>query len=150
MSTKLTCAAALAAALAWSGSAPAHADRLTEAPELQPKLSLKHRIKTNITRLSSELGRHVSALSFDLIGMRFDAHTNKAKVKVDAGGEDLSFCLDSKLHFRRGVARVRARIGLALAGRQISFELPEFDVVPRSYGGRQYVELRVPLLEGSF
>ena len=142
----LACAAAL-----WLAPATASADRLTDQPDIEPEVKLSVRIKTQLTELSGELDKHLSALSFDLIGLRFDAHQNRAKVRVDAGDDqDLSLHVDSDVHFRGGAARVKAKVDLGLAGRRFSFELPEFDMVPRTWGDKRYVELRLPLIEGTF
>jgi hypothetical protein len=143
-------AAAIAIGVVADGGA-ARADRLTETPELQPTVSLSHKIKTRLTELSTELGSHLSAISFDLLDMRFNAHEKRARVKVDAGSDDtLSLRVDGDVVFEHGAANVKARVDLGLAGRVFSFQLPEFDMVPRSFGGTSYVELRLPVLKGNF
>lgn len=150
MGLRIAWGAAVVLAVTAMAPARAGADELTEVPAIEPEVKLSHRIRANISELSNELGKHLSALSFDMVGLQFDALENRARVEIDAGDEDLSLRFDSDVHFRGGAARVKARIDLGLAGRRLSFDLPEFDMVPRSENGRRYVELRLPLIEGSF
>lgn len=132
-------------------SASARADQLTETPTIAPSVSISERLKSNVTLLSEELGQHLSAMSLDTFSLRFDAHTNQGNVGVDLGDtENLSFKVDSDIAIRGGAARVKARLDLGIAGRRVSFDLPEFDMVPRSFEGKSYVELRLPLIERNF
>jgi hypothetical protein len=132
-------------------SSAARADQLTETPAIAPAPSISERLKSNVTLLSEELGQHLSAMSLDTFNLRFDAHTNRGNVGLDLGDtENLSFKIDSDVAFRGGAARVKARLDLGIAGRRLSFDLPEFDMVPRSFEGKSYVELRLPLIERNF
>ena len=129
----------------------AHGDRVTDIPELQPTLSLSKRVTKNLTLMGDELGQHLSALSFELVDMRFDLEKRTARLKLGVGeGDHLAFRLDGDIFFRSGYARIKARVDLRIIGQEISFELPEFDMVPRTVSGRRAVELRVPLLERRF
>lgn len=139
----------LAALLATAS--PTRADRLTDAPPIAPEISITERLKSNVTLLSEQFGQHLSAMSLDTFNLRFDAHSNLAEVGVDLGdSENLSLKLDSDVQFRGGAARVKARVDLGIGGRRLTFDLPEFDMVPRSFEGKSYVELRLPLIERNF
>lgn len=129
----------------------ARADRLTEIPEPPPTVSLSERMTQNLSLLGDELGQHINALSFEVVDMRFDAKQRKARLKLSAGDDEhLSLRVDSKILFRSGYARVHAKIDLHIVGQELSFELPDFDMVPRSYHGERYVEVRLPLIERRF
>jgi hypothetical protein len=142
---------AIAGGLMLALCATAGADRLTEEPEVPAKLPMGKRLKTKVNLLSDEVALHLNALSFDMIDMDFDLHKRVAKVRL-GGWKDQRFSLgfDSNVVFRDGAARVRAKLDLNVLGEQLSLDLPEFDMVPRTYGGRSYVELRLPVFEGSF
>ncbi len=129
----------------------ARADRLTDIPEAPPTVSLAERMTRNLTLLGDELGQHINALSFELVDMRFDAKERKARLKLSAGDDEhLSLRVDSRILFRSGYARVHAKIDLHIVGQDLSFELPDFEMVPRSYHGERYVEVRLPLIERRF
>ena len=132
-------------------STVAHADRVTDIPEVAPRLSLSKRITKNLTLLSHDLNSHLSNLSFEVIEMRFDLGQRTAELKLDVdAGDGLGLRVDSDIKFRSGYARVKAKIDLRVIGENISLDLPEFDMVPRTYAGRSFVELRLPLFEREF
>jgi hypothetical protein len=129
----------------------AHADRVTDIPDMAPRLSLSKRVTKNLTLLSHDLNAHLNNLSFDVLEMRFDLgqRTAELKLAVDVGS-GLGLRVDSDIKFRSGYARVKAKIDLRVIGEDISLDLPEFDMVPRTYAGRSFVELRLPLFEREF
>jgi hypothetical protein len=45
---------------------------------------------------------------------------------------------------------VTTKVELGIVGRQLKLELPDFEMVPRSFGNERWVEVRLPLLEGKF
>jgi len=129
----------------------ARADRLTDVPEPQPTLSLSERMTRNLTLIGDEVGQHLNAMSFELLDLRFDVRKKNAQLKLAAGDDEhLSLRVDSDIQFQSGYARVRAKIDLHVVGQRLSLELPEFDMVPRSYAGERYVEVRLPLIQHSF
>jgi hypothetical protein len=132
-------------------AAPAAADSLTEIPA-RPRLTpLSRRVTDNLTLLSEELNTHLSTLSLELVDMRFDFTRRTARLKLDLGDhEQFGLRIDSDIRFRAGYARVNARIDLTLVGTALSLELPEFDMVPQSYLGQRWVEVRLPLFERTF
>ncbi len=131
--------------------AAARADQLTETPAIAPAPSLSAQIKDQLESLSEEIDGHLSEISFDMLSLHYDAGSNMAKVKVNAGDDDaLGLSIDSNVVFAHGAAQVKAHVDLGLAGRRLSIDLPEIDMVPRSLGGRRYVELQLPLLQGNF
>jgi hypothetical protein len=132
----------------------ARAQEPTQPGELPPPpahLSMSYQLKEHLTLYSNELGMHLSNLSFNLVNLRFDAHTQRARLRLGGEvGKQLSLRIDGDVHFQRGLARVRTRVELGVVGRQLKFELPDFEMVPRSFAGERWVEVRLPLLEGTF
>lgn len=133
------------------GSATARADRLTKAPIIAPAPSLSSKIKDRLEVLSEEVDGHLSEISFDMLSLHYDAGSNTAKIDVDAGDDEaLGLSINSHVAFDHGAAKVKAHLDLGVAGRRLSFDLPEVDMVPRSFGGKRYVELQLPLVQGNF
>jgi len=145
-------AAVLLAALLAAG--PAFADDYASMEEvgavtpLRPKVS--EQIADSFTELGDEIDAHLGILSAGVVSLRLDGRTRQAHVGFDLEGERMTLRFHSDVHLRGGVARVDARIDLSLVGRHLHLELPDFEVVPRSFAGERYVELRLPLLTGSF
>jgi hypothetical protein len=109
------------------------------------------RIAEKMTLAGDELALHLRALTFDTMDLKFDGHSRVARMKLQAGrSKSFSFGLDSDIAFKSGYARVDATVHLSVMGRSYDWELPRFDVVPRSYDGDRYVELRVPVIDLKF
>jgi hypothetical protein len=139
------------AVLAMLGGTAAADGALVGEPQLGPRLSLSQQMLDKVNLWSMELGTHLNRLSLETIAWEFDVRKRRARLGFDSGESDkLSLKLDSNIVFKRGYARVKARINLGIAGEKLHIELPEVDVVPRSYDGQRYVEIRLPLLRGSF
>ena len=129
----------------------ASAEPLPEVPALPKPTPLSQRVTDNLTVLSDELNTHLSMLSLEMLDMHFDFTRRTARLKLDVGDEDnLGLRVDSAVRFHSGYARIKTRIDLTIVGTGISLELPEFDMVPQSYLGQRWVELRLPLFERNF
>ena len=108
------------------------------------------KVADGVTELGEEIDAHLGALSAGVVSLKFDGRSRKIHLGFDLEGDDASFKFRSDVVVRGGVARVDARIDLRLVGRHVHFELPDFEVIPRSYDGERYVEVRLPLLTGRF
>ena len=128
----------------------AHADLLTETPEIPKKPSLTTKLEDKLQGMANELESSLEAVSFDVIGMRFDVKNRAAKVHVGGVGHSFGLRLDGDVTLRNGGAHIDTRINLKLRGTSLDFDLPGFDMVPRSYQGRLYMELRLAFFETTF
>ena len=109
------------------------------------------RLAEKMTIAGDELSLSLRALTFDTMDLKFDGHTRRARMRMNAGKTDsFSFGIDGDIAFKRGYAQVDATFHLAVMGRSYKLDLPTFDVVPRSYEGDRYVELRVPVIDFKF
>jgi hypothetical protein len=149
---RLVVAASMVAALA----GPASADDgdylgmtdVGDLDSLRPKLS--EQIADSVTELGEEIDAHLGALSAGVVSLKFDGRSREIHLGFAIEGESSSFSFHSDVHVRGGVARIDARIDLRLVGRHVHVELPDVEVLPRSYEGDRYVEVRLPLLTGRF
>jgi len=127
-------------------------DRLwPEAPGRQ-QLTLSQQITDELTELGNTLGHHLDALSGDMVGLRFDGRRRRAWVRVGTSRAEryLTFELAGDVHFTRGVARIHATLDVGIAGHVLSLELPDVEMAPTSYRDERGVEIRIPLLHGTF
>jgi hypothetical protein len=144
-----------ALALVALAAAPAAADDeylgMTDVGDLDPlRPRLSQQIADGVTELGDEIDAHLGALSAGVVSLRFDGRSREIHLGFDLQGDNVAFKFRSDVVVRGGVARVDARIDLRLVGRHVHVELPDFEVVPRSYDGDRYVEVRLPLLTGRF
>src|SRR5262245_58254472 len=107
-------------------------------------------IADRLTFLGDQLDVHLRALSFNHLDVRFDGKTRRARVRLAREGDQLSLRIAGDIRFERGLARVTTRVDLGISGHVLHLQLPDVEMVPRSYGGERYVELRLPLFEGHF
>lgn len=120
-----------------------------EEMEAGPKWSW--RLAEKMTLAGDELGLHLRAITFNSLDMNFDGHKRIAHLRMQAGeAKKVALGVDSDVAFKSGYARVNATIKLGVAGKTWQLELPEFDVVPRSWDGSRYVELRLPVIDFKF
>lgn len=115
---------------------------------LRPKLS--EQVADAVTELGGEIDAHLGALSAGTLSLRLDGRARRVHVGFDVEGESMGLRFRSDVVMRGGVARVQTRIDLSVIGRDLHLELPDLEVVPRSFAGERYVEVRLPLLSGSF
>jgi hypothetical protein len=138
-----------------AGMAPAAADTAVErawpaVPEGH-QLTLDDQIRQRISEIGNRLGRRLDTLSRDVVVLHVDGRTQRAYLRVGGGGTHyLNFDVASSWYFADGMARVATRVDLSIAGHQIELKLPDFEMVPTSFNGERYVELRLPLLERRF
>ena len=109
------------------------------------------RLAEKMTLAGDELGLHLRAITFNSLDMDFDGHKRIAHLRMQAGeAKKVALGIDSDVAFKSGYARVNATIKFGVAGKTWKLELPEFDMVPRSWDGERYVELRLPVIDFSF
>lgn len=128
----------------------ARADRLTEVPDTGPTLSLGRTLTKNLTLMSNEVGLHLRNLSGDLIDMQLDVDAKAGKLNLGGGDSQLGLKINSDLEFRGKIVRVRAKVDLGIAGNAFTLELPDFEVTPDVIDGKTTMQLRLPILEGTF
>jgi hypothetical protein len=120
-----------------------------EEMEAGPKWSW--RLAEKMTLAGDELGLHLRAITFNSIDMNFDGHKRIAHLRMQAGeAKKVALGIDSDVAFKSGYARVNATLKLGVAGKTWQLELPEFDMVPRSWDGQRYVEVRLPVIDFKF
>lgn len=142
---------------------PAESADFPEIPEITLNERLWHRgsarsqtamsevIVDQLTELGNQLGYHLDVVSMELIALKFDGRRRRMHLGLGAGDRGyLSFRFDSDLHFVDGLARVTARIDLAIAGKTLELSLPEVELEPTSYRGERGVEVRLPLINRRF
>jgi hypothetical protein len=138
-----------------AGTAPAMADAPIErawpaVPEGH-ELTLEQQIRDRISEIGNRFGRHLDALSRDVVVLHVDGRTQRAYLRVGGTGTHyLNFDIASDWYFADGMARVATRVDLTVAGHQIELKLPDFEMVPTTFNGERYVELRLPVLERRF
>jgi hypothetical protein len=158
MSGALRTIALVAAGLAATPAAAQPADEVrgpaeafTGPPDV-PKVgrTYSERIADQLTVLGDTIDGHLGPLTMESVKLRVDGRARRAHVRLAKETRYLSFTIASDVHFRRGAAGVDTVIDLRVAGRAMRFELPEFEVIPRSYMNERYVEVRVPIIKGTF
>jgi hypothetical protein len=108
-------------------------------------------IEDRLTALGEEIDTHCGKLSFDRVAISVDGRGHRAKVRLGKGGGGmLSMRIDGDVKFEHGLAEVDAKIDLSINGYQMQLDLPRFDLVPTSYQGEKYLEVRLPLISGTF
>lgn len=130
----------------------ARADGLLEPPNIEPPTSMKERIIGAMTMLAEEMEKHIDTMSFDQVHLELDPRTRTGNLRIggDLLKQSMHLQLRSGIRFQRGYARFNAKIDLGLGKHRWTFKVPTFDVVPRTHGGRTYVELRLPIFRGRF
>jgi hypothetical protein len=109
------------------------------------------RLAEKMTLAGDELGLHLRAVTFNSLDMNFDGHKRIAHLRMQAGeAKKIALGIDSDVAFKSGFARVNATLKFGVMGKSWELELPEFDMVPRTYDGHRYVELRLPVIDFKF
>lgn len=119
-------------------------------PAIGKGKSFSERLADQLTLLGDNVNGHVGALTLDTVRFRIDGRARRAHLRVAGETSFLSLKVEGDVLFRGGAAQVDAAVDLSVAGHAISFELPDFEVMPRSYLGERYVEVRIPLIRGAF
>jgi len=136
--------------LTLAGAARADAEELVEAFTFRGGGSITDRLADKLTQLGDEIDARLGPLSGDALDFRLDGRNRNLHLRVRGEGRGLGLRLGGNVHFDDGAAQVHATLDLAVVGQSLHLELPRFDLVPRSFAGEHYVELRLPLVEGSF
>ena len=123
---------------------------ICDSPEIPDGRSYSQRIKDGLSDMSLELDDHLDRLSGSMVGMRLDLAARRGKLHLGGGDQRFGLNIDSDILFEKGSARFRTRLDLAVAGKELTLQLPEFEMVPRSYDGDNYVEVRLPVISGTF
>lgn len=138
-------------------SSPAAAEEGSLYERLWPRvpdgrhLTLSQQLTDQLTLLGNTLGHHLDVLSNDMLSLRFDGRRRRAYVRLGGGNAQyLTFRLASDVHFTQGVARVRLRVDLAIAGRALRLQLPDVEMTPTDYQGERGVVVRLPLFRRNF
>ena len=125
-------------------------ERFLDAPDIPGGRSLSDQIAAKLTLLGTAIDAHLGGLTLDALDFRIDGTGRRARVRLNGAARRLAFCRDGNIRFERGRARVATRIDVAVGGGRWQLQLPEVELVPRSFAGEHYVEVRLPLLEGTF
>lgn len=138
-------------------SSPAAAEEASLYERLWPRvpdgrhLTLSQQLTDQLTLLGNTLGHHLDVLSNDMLSLRFDGRRRRAYVRLGGGdAQYLTFRLASDVHFTEGLARVRLRVDLAIAGRALRLRLPDVEMTPTEYQGERGVVVRLPLFRRNF
>jgi hypothetical protein len=123
-----------------------------EGPPSMPRVgrTYSERIEDELTLLGDTIDGHLGQLTLDSVKFRVDGRARRAQLRLAGETKYLSMTIQSDVHFRRGVAEVAAVVDLRVASHSLRFELPDFQVAPQSYLGDRYVEVRVPIIRGTF
>jgi len=151
-----TIAGAAALAVIAAAPAPARADQVgamlaeTDLPARKQR-TFSQQIEDRLTWLGQEMNDHFSALSMDRLSIHVDGRAKRCEIWLGKGdGGMLSMRVGGNIEFEAGLAHVDARINLTIDGHQVAVALPRVDFVPASYGGEHYLEIRLPLIRGTF
>lgn len=123
---------------------------ICDSPEIPDGRSYSQRLKDNLSAMSLDLNGHVGRLSGSMVDVRLDLGTRRGKLRLGGGDQRFGLQIDSDILFEKGYARIKTRLDLAVAGKELTLELPEFDMVPRSDYGERFMEVRLPVISGTF
>jgi hypothetical protein len=102
----------------------------------------------HLSELGNIVGKDMTKLSDQMIGLKVDGRGQRARLRVGTGtGHYLAFKLDSDWYFSDGKARINAHVQLGIGGHELSVTLPAMEMEPTSYRGDDGVMLRLPLFE---
>lgn len=118
------------------------------APPPGQGLTLDQQIVDRMTELGNRAAAHIDVLSRDSMSLRIDGRHQRAHLRLLAGSPRyLSLRMDEDIHIADGKARVASRVDLDIHGHNLHLDLPDVEMVPSSYQGDHYVEVRLPLFE---
>ena len=114
-----------------------------------PPRSMAERFADKLTEVGDAVDGHLGLLTGDRLDLRIDGRARRAHLRLRGGQRRyLAFRLDGEVHLEHGAAVIDARLELGIAGRPLTLELPDLELVPRSFAGERYLEVRLPLLGG--
>lgn len=143
-----------ACAIAWA-AAPVTDARADEAafvgpPELTRARPMSRHLLDAVDELAAAVDAHLGVLTGDVVGLSIDGRHRRGRVRLggDTAIAGVRFVGDVRWH--RGGAHVRARIALRLGGTRLQLDVPAFELRPTRVAGERGVEIRVPLVSGTF
>jgi hypothetical protein len=111
-------------------------------------LQLDQQLLDRMTDLGNRAASHLELASRESVGLRIDGRHQRAHLRLLAGSARyLTLRMDEDIHVQDGVARVASRVDLDVHGHDVHVQLPDVEMLPDSYQGDHYVEVRVPLFE---
>ena len=114
--------ASLAVALLAAASTPAAADDAEVLAIREIALpgarSITEQIDEKLTGLGEVLDDHLGRLTLDAVELHYDGH-RRARVRVGGESELVSLRFDGTIDFGNGLARVHARLHLALGDQEL-------------------------------
>ncbi len=119
-------------------------------PQIPGARSMGEQLAVAFDDLGAALDEHLGILTSDVLEVRFDGRHRRGRVRVRGATARVAVGFDSDVTFERGGAHVRARIDLRLGDHAVKLEIPAFEVRPTSVDGERGVEVRVPLITGTF
>lgn len=112
--------------------------------------SLGHQLQAKLSLWGNELGDQLQLLTLDLVDLDFDVLSRRADLRLGTVTQRVGFLINGHIQMRGNVARIKTRLTLGLEDSHFELDLPTFEVASQSVQGERSVELRVPILEGSF
>lgn len=106
-------------------------------------------LATRLARLGEAIDAELAALSLDAVDFRIDGRARRAYIGVHRSGRRVQFRLESAIGLRKDAAAIDTRLELAIAGHHLDVVIP-IELVPRSYLGERYLEVRVPIIRQPF
>ena len=129
---------------------PAFCDRWPAVPTEAHYLSFEMRATGHLTDYGNRVGGELANASHQLVGLEVDAAGHSMHVRVGGGAVHyLRVGLEGQVHIVDGMAQVKARLALGIAGHQVAVQLPEIDMVPSSVAASALTLERVHAVFGS-
>ena len=131
---------------------PAHAERPVPpaaAMTSAPRPGVGDDLAALLARLGEAIDAELGALSLDAVQFRIDGRARRAYLGVHRDGPRVGFRIESSIGVRRDAAAIDTRLELAIGGRHLALVVP-IELVPRSYLGERYLEVRVPIIRQPF
>ncbi len=132
--------------------APARADEaaFVGPPELVRARPMREQLADVFDEVGAAIDEHLGVLTNDVLDLRLDTRHRRGRIRVRGEVARAALALDSAVRWERGGAHVTARIDLRLGDHAVRIDVPEFEVRPTSVDGERGVEVRVPLITGTF
>ncbi len=102
-----------------------------------------------VARLGEAIDAQLGALSLDAVTFRIDGRARRAYLGIHGDTSRVGFRIDSSIGLRKDAAAIDTRLELAIGGRHLAMVIP-IELVPRSYLGERYLEVRVPIIRQPF
>jgi hypothetical protein len=136
--------------LAVAGEARADELAFHEPPEIPRARPMRQQLAEAFDDIGATLDEHLGILTNDVLDLELDTLHKRGRVRIRGETSRAAVDLDSDIQWRKGGAHVSARIALRLGDHEVEIEIPEFEVRPTTVDGERGVEVRVPLITGTF